>query len=176
MTIFNASFLNEKFSICRIRKIPSIICASSSSSCKSNGSTLEGYMKNSKWVWSGNITNCRQPPGNSRKSGSTITRHQEDKLSKATSSLCNIRFYDNLSLNTRLGSRIILSNMGFLEIWFWWILKIIILRSHCQTNFMCNSGPRRARLQRVSNWRNWLHTSPFIIRLLASSIRRRRWW
>ena len=45
--------------------------------------------KNSKWVWSGNttITNRRQPRGTAWKSLSTITRHQEDKLSKATSSL-----------------------------------------------------------------------------------------
>ena len=49
--------------------------------------------KNSKWVWSGNttITNCRQPHGIVRKSRSTITRHQEDKLSKAISSLFPIK-------------------------------------------------------------------------------------
>ena len=49
--------------------------------------------KNSKWVWSGNttITNCRQPRGIARKSRSTITRHQEDKLSKAISSLFPIK-------------------------------------------------------------------------------------
>ena len=49
--------------------------------------------KNSKWVWSGNttITNCRQPRGTARKSRSTITRHQEDKLSKAISSLFPIK-------------------------------------------------------------------------------------
>ena len=48
---------------------------------------------NSKWVWSGNntITNRRQPHGTARKSRSTITRHQEDKLSKATSSLFPIK-------------------------------------------------------------------------------------
>ena len=48
-----------------------------------------GAVKNSKWVWSEytTITNCRQPHGTARKSRSTITRHQEDKLSKATSSL-----------------------------------------------------------------------------------------
>ena len=48
---------------------------------------------NSKWVWSGNttITNCRQPRGTARKSRSTITRHQEDKLSKAISSLFPIK-------------------------------------------------------------------------------------
>ena len=46
-------------------------------------------IKNSKWVWSGNttITNCRQLRGTARKSRSTITRHQKDKSSKATSSL-----------------------------------------------------------------------------------------
>ena len=50
-------------------------------------------IKNSKWVWSGNTTipNCRQPLGTARKSHSTITRHQEDKLSKATSSLFPIK-------------------------------------------------------------------------------------
>ena len=50
-------------------------------------------VKNCKWVWSGNttITNFRQPHGTARKSHSTITRHQEDKLSKATSSLFSIK-------------------------------------------------------------------------------------
>ena len=50
-------------------------------------------LKNSKWVWSGNttITNRRQPHGTARKSHSTVTRHQEDKLSKATSSLFPIK-------------------------------------------------------------------------------------
>ena len=49
--------------------------------------------KNSKWVWSGNttITNRRQPRGTARKSCSTITRHQESKLSKATRSLFSIK-------------------------------------------------------------------------------------
>ena len=49
--------------------------------------------KNSKWVWSGNttITNRRQPCGTARKSRSTITRYQEDKLSKASSSLFPIK-------------------------------------------------------------------------------------
>ena len=36
-------------------------------------------------------TNRRQPHGTARKSRSTITRHQEDKLSKATSSLFPIK-------------------------------------------------------------------------------------
>ena len=47
------------------------------------------HFKTSKWVWSGNttITNRRQPCDTARKSRSTITRHQEDKLSKATNSL-----------------------------------------------------------------------------------------
>ena len=51
------------------------------------------FLKNSKWVWSGNttITNCRQPHGTARKSRSTIMRHQEDKLSKAISSLFPIK-------------------------------------------------------------------------------------
>ena len=50
-------------------------------------------INNIKWVWSGNttITNCRQPRGTVRKSRSTITRHQEDKLSKAISSLFPIK-------------------------------------------------------------------------------------
>ena len=49
--------------------------------------------KNSRWVWSGNttITNCRQPRGTASKSRPTITRHQEDKLSKAISSLFPIK-------------------------------------------------------------------------------------
>ena len=37
------------------------------------------------------ITNHRQPRGTARKSRPTITRHQEDKLSKATSSLFPIK-------------------------------------------------------------------------------------
>ena len=36
-------------------------------------------------------SNCRQPRGTTRKSCSTITRHQEDKLSKAISSLFPIK-------------------------------------------------------------------------------------
>ena len=36
-------------------------------------------------------TNYRQPHGTARKSRSTITRHQEDKLSKTTSSLFPIK-------------------------------------------------------------------------------------
>ena len=43
--------------------------------------------KKIKWVWSGNTTIkiCRQTHGTARKSHTTITRHQEDKPSKATS-------------------------------------------------------------------------------------------
>ena len=54
---------------------------------------FQHFFKNSKWVWSGNttITNCRPPRGTARKSRSTITRHQEDKLSKAISSLFPIK-------------------------------------------------------------------------------------
>ena len=54
---------------------------------------IDRNIKNSKWVWSGNttITNCRQPRGTARKSRSTITRHQQDKLSKAISSLFPIK-------------------------------------------------------------------------------------
>ena len=55
--------------------------------------TFLGHAKNSKWVWSWNTTiiNCRQPCGTARKSRSTTTRHQEDKPSKATSSLFPIK-------------------------------------------------------------------------------------
>ena len=70
---------------------------------------LESIHKNSNWVWSGNTTiiNRRQPNGTSRKSHSTITRHQEDKLSKATSSLFPIKMiailewtWSNIQQNT----------------------------------------------------------------------------
>ena len=46
-----------------------------------------------KCVWSRNttITNCRQTHGTARKSHTTITRHQEDKQSKATCSLVPIK-------------------------------------------------------------------------------------
>ena len=45
------------------------------------------------WVWPGNttITNRRQPHGTARKSHSTTTGHQEDKLCKATSSFFPIK-------------------------------------------------------------------------------------
>ena len=57
------------------------------------GKAYSIFLQKSKWVWSGNttITNRRQPCGIARKSRSTITRHQEDKLSKATSSLFPIK-------------------------------------------------------------------------------------
>ena len=67
--------------------------------------------KISKWVWSGNttITNYRQPRGTARKSRSTITRHQEDKLNKATSALFPIKMiaipewtYSNVQQNIEL--------------------------------------------------------------------------
>ena len=44
-----------------------------------------------KWPLKTGFTNHRQPRGTARKSGSTITRHQEDKLSKATNSLFPIK-------------------------------------------------------------------------------------
>ena len=44
------------------------------------------------------ITNRRQPYGTARKSHSIITRHQEDKLSKATSSLFPIKIIAILEL------------------------------------------------------------------------------
>ena len=52
----------------------------------------------SKLVWPGNttITNCRQTHDTARKSHTTITRHQEDKLSKATSSLFLIKMIAKL--------------------------------------------------------------------------------
>ena len=40
--------------------------------------------------------NCRQTHGTARKSHTTIMRHQEDKLSKATSSLFPIKMIANL--------------------------------------------------------------------------------
>ena len=56
------------------------------------------YIKNSKWVWSGNttITNCRQTRGIVRKSHTTITRHQKVKQSKATSYLFPIQMIAKL--------------------------------------------------------------------------------
>ena len=62
-------------------------------SLKSENRAFWKLFKNSKWVCWGNttITNCRQPRGTARKSRSTITRHQEDKLSKAISSLFPIK-------------------------------------------------------------------------------------
>ena len=39
------------------------------------------------------ITNCRQTHGTARKSHTAITRHQEDKLSKITSSLFPIKIF-----------------------------------------------------------------------------------
>ena len=59
-----------------------------------SGSPIDALStKYSKWVWSGNttITNCRQTRGIVRKSRTTITRHQEDKQSKATRSLFSIK-------------------------------------------------------------------------------------
>ena len=52
--------------------------------------------KNSKWVWSGNstITNYRQTSSTVRKSQTTIIRHQENKKSKATSSLFPIKMIE----------------------------------------------------------------------------------
>ena len=57
-------------------------------------------VKNSKWVWSGNttITNCRQTCGIVRKSHITIAGHQEDKQSKAISSLFPIKMIAKLEL------------------------------------------------------------------------------
>ena len=54
--------------------------------------------KNMKWGWSGytTISNRRQTHGTARKSHTTITRHQEDKLSKVTSSLLPINMIAKL--------------------------------------------------------------------------------
>ena len=54
--------------------------------------------KNSKWVWSGNTTikNFRLTHGTARKSHTTITRRQEDKLSKETSPLFPIKMIAKL--------------------------------------------------------------------------------
>ena len=59
-------------------------------------------IQNSKLVWWGNttITNCRQSRGIVRKSHTTIARHQEDKQSKATSSLFPIEMIDTAKLCT----------------------------------------------------------------------------
>ena len=61
---------------------------------------LDPDIEKSKWVWSGNITitNCRQICGILRKSHRTIMRHQEDKQSKATSSLFPIEMIAKLEL------------------------------------------------------------------------------
>ena len=63
-------------------------------------SKLLRFTVNSKWIWSGNttITNCRQTHGTARKRHTTISRHQEDKLSKATSSLFPILIIAKLEL------------------------------------------------------------------------------
>ena len=54
-------------------------------------------IRSKEWVWSGNttITNWRQTHGTARNSHTTITRHQEDKLSKASSSLSPSRQLQN---------------------------------------------------------------------------------
>ena len=80
--------------------------------------------KNSKWVWSGNttITNRRQPRGTARKSLSTITRHQEDKLSKATSSLYPIKTFLNESTE-------------------WWRMTVEINLFHDQSSLKYRTGP-----------------------------------
>ena len=80
--------------------------------------------KNSKWVWSGNstITNRRQPRGTARKSLSTITRHQEDKLSKATSSLYPIKTFLNESTE-------------------WWRMTVEINLLHDQSSLKYRTGP-----------------------------------
>ena len=60
-----------------------------SSEWSSADDTMTRRFKNSKWVWSRNtiITNCRQARCTMRKSHTTITRHQEDKQSKATTKM-----------------------------------------------------------------------------------------
>ena len=70
------------------------------STCYTHNSWTVWYIwiKTSKWVWSRNttITNCRQTHGTAKKSHTTITRHQEDKLSKTTSSLFPIKMFAKL--------------------------------------------------------------------------------
>ena len=67
------------------------LCRLYKKNCHWNSSCPAEYIlkKTSKWVWSEKttITNCRQPRCIVRKSHTTITRRQEDKQSKATSSL-----------------------------------------------------------------------------------------
>ena len=86
--------------------------------------TKKGSHKNSKWVWSGNttITNRRQPCGSARKSHSTIMRHQEDKLSKATSSLFPIKMIAILDISVnQITIKIILTWMPYGR---WFMLSV----------------------------------------------------
>ena len=77
---------------CHLELIP-LVCLSQAVLGRLSSTIQYKLYKNSKWVWSGNIkiTNRRQPRGTARKSRSTITRHQEDKSSKATSSFFPIK-------------------------------------------------------------------------------------
>ena len=61
--------------------------------------SIHGHLyTKSEWVWSGNTTikNCRQTRDNVKKSHTTITRHQEDKQSKATCSVFPIEMIAKL--------------------------------------------------------------------------------
>ena len=59
---------------------------------------IRNCFRNSKWVWSGNITitNYTQIYGTSTKNNTTITRHHENNISKANSSLFPIKAIANI--------------------------------------------------------------------------------
>ena len=94
-------------------------------------------VKNSKWVWSGNttITNRRQPRGTVRKSRSTITRHQENKLSKATSSLFPIKI-TILTFVVNTSDKICFRNL-----FMWWalVLAFIQIQAICVVHVIASS-------------------------------------
>ena len=92
-------------------------------------SNLHFQSKNSKWVWSGNttITKCRQTHGTARKSHTTITRHQEDKLSKATSSLFPIKMIAKLEEHKALMNLLIFATIHNL-------MKYINMINSCQAH------------------------------------------
>ena len=78
---------------CGLNTIITSLCKTFSMCTPTTGVIQYLPVKKRKWVWSGNttITNCRHTPCIVRKSDTTITRHQEDNQSKATSSLFTIK-------------------------------------------------------------------------------------
>ena len=83
----------HKSKYCKITCRGSFVICNVTYICRSPDLLWIFFGKRSKWLWSGNttITYRRQPCGTARKSHSTITRHQEDKPSKATSPLFPIK-------------------------------------------------------------------------------------